>query len=1043
MYHCHLRFYLIGDCTRAFNIIKEMPPQENFTHSFEQSDLPQEQKLAAADIVIAVLKGGNVAQTAKTIFEAKKENAELIILTERENIEPLWEYPAEITDIWTLPLSNGEIRFRFSHLQQKLKTQKDLWQSERFLEAGIDGSPNLVWYKDKNGIHEKVNSAFCHTVNKTKQQVEGQGHAYIWDVEEDDPACIESECIVMTEKRMLISEEQVSTGDGMRLMTTYKSPLYDIDGSVMGTVGVAVDTTKEHNYEKEIIRKNRTLETIFKTLECGVITHTLDGLRVVAVNPVALEILGYETKEELEADDFHTVASTVVEDDRASIRAAIDELKPDGKSISVDYRIRHKDGRLRYVMGAVKLIEENGELLCQRFLLDCTARKLAEEKSNRRQNQLIRALSIDYNQVCYYDLETGAGFPLRTHVCRYGVVTDMFSGKNPIHNELEKYISFCVSEDDRELMRKALSPDNLKEKLRDKRIYTENYKTNCAGHIHYFQMKAVRAGDWNEAHDVVIGFRNVDDETRIEIEKRNKLEDALAKAKQASNAKTVFLSNMSHDIRTPMNAILGFTALGIKHIDKKELVGEYLNKIMSSGNHLLNLVNDVLDMSRIENGKITIDETPCTLPDILHGLCNIIYADVHSKNLEFTMEAIDIVHENIFLDKLRFNQALLNLLSNSVKYTGEGGKVSVRVTEKSGAPQGFAEYEFYIRDTGIGMSPEFVEHIFEPFERERSSTISGIPGTGLGMTIAKNIIDMMNGSIEVRSEKGAGTEFIVNFAFRLSEDEEEQKSIAELEGLKALAVDGNVKTCKNAADMLNHIGLRADWTPLGEEAELLADKAVESGERYEVYLIDCVLPDMSGVELARRLIDKNSAKAPIIILMDYDCINIDEEAKKSGVNAFCAKPLFLSELREHLYCALHSVEDDVNEPVFKRSGRILLAEDNAMNREIAEAILSEAGFEIDSAENGKIALDMLAEAGPGYYKLVLMDVQMPVMDGYETTRAIRALENPKLSSIPVIAMTANAFEEDKKEAAKNGMNAHIAKPIDVKVLFNTLDSMMK
>ncbi len=436
-----------------------------------------------------------------------------------------------------------------------------------------------------------------------------------------------------------------------------------------------------------------------------------------------------------------------------------------------------------------------------------------------------------------------------------------------------------------------------------------------------------------------------------------------------------------------------------------------------------------------------LEEKPCRLPDILHGLRSIVQADIHAKQLELYIDAVDVFDEEIFCDKLRLNQVLLNLLSNSVKYTGAGGIVSIRIIERPGAPIGYANYEFHIKDTGIGMSEEFVTHIFEPFEREKNSTISGIQGTGLGMAITKNIVDMMNGTIEVKSEQGVGTEFIVSFTFRLNTDAKEPRDIPQLKNLRALVVDDDFNTCDSVSYMLQQIGMRAEWTLSGKEAVLRTHQAVTRGDIYSVYIIDWLLPDMNGVEVTRRIRKEMGEDVPVIVLTAYDWADIEEEAKEAGVTAFCSKPLFLSELRSCLHSIVNDKDDkgkSAEERKTFHAGRILLAEDNELNQEIATAILEDAGFSIDIAGNGKIAVDMLEKSKPGYYQLILMDVQMPEMDGYEASKRIRALKDEKLSSIPILAMTANAFEEDKQEALKSGMDGHIAKPIDIEKLFDTL-----
>ncbi len=1044
MYHCHIHVYLAGSPCRVFEIIKGMQPFEHFSHEFKESAEPEASLAKGADVIFVNLHHMEVREALQTLTSGRE--TELIVIADREQIAALEEDMAKIKDIWTMPMSEEEIRFRLLRWQQAYKMGRDFWQTSHFLEAAINNTPNLIWYKNKDGIHKKVNDSFCKTVNKTKEQVEGRGHAYIWDVEQDDPACIESEREVMSKRQTCVSEEVIKTGDGMRTLTTYKSPLYDFDGSVMGTVGVAIDVTQEREYEQEIIKKKQTLETIFTTIDCGVMRHTPDGRHVLSVNRAALKILGYDSKEELEADGFDMVANTVVAEDREKLRESIRTLTEEGDSVSVEYRVCHADGEMLHVMGNIKLLKENGELVYQRFLLDCTAQKLREKRNERRQMELIQALSIDFKLVCFFNLDTGEGASIQNHSNNGSVFDAIFSGKISLEESMGRYIQEYVYEEDKEMMLHMSSLKTLKKEMEKKNHHSVNYRKITDDGLKYFQMRAVRAGAWDTSRGIVLGFRSIDEEIRNEIEQKKLLEDALLQANKANKAKSVFLSNMSHDIRTPMNAIVGFTNLAIKHIDQKEQVEEYLKKIMTSGSHLLSLINDVLDMSHIESGKIHLDEKPCSLPDILHGLHNILQADIHAKQLELQLDTVDVWDEDIYCDKLRLNQVLLNLLSNSVKYTGAGGSVSMRLTEKSGAPEGYANYEFCIRDTGIGMSREFLEHIFEPFEREKNSTISGIQGTGLGMAITKNIVDMMNGSISVKSELGAGTEFTVSFTFRLYLGEKEEEGIPELKNCRALVVDDDFNICDSVSYMLGQLGMRAEWTLSGKEAVLRTHQAVMRKDDYYVYIVDWLLPDMNGVEVARRIRKETGGDAPIIILTAYDWADIEEEAKEAGVTLFCRKPLFLSELRSCLRSVLEPEKEEEKsvggDETKLRTGRILLAEDVELNQEIATVILEDAGFHTEVAENGQVAVDMLKNSEPGYYQLVLMDVQMPVMNGYEATMAIRNLENKELASIPVIAMTANAFEEDKQEALKSGMNAHIAKPIDVENLLAVLDKIL-
>ncbi len=1045
MYHCHVHFHLVGIRQDVFAVIEAMSPLSCFTHEFTKSEAAGGPDMDAADVILADLRDMNVEEAVRTLTVNRGEDTELILLADGGQIPLLTGALAKVTDLWTLPMTEEEIRFRFLRWQQTYKMSKDYWQTSHFLEATINNVPNLVWYKDKDGVHEKVNDSFCRTVNKTKQQVEGQRHAYIWDVEEDDPACIESERQVMEKERTFVSEECVKAGDSTRLLTTYKSPLYDIDGSVMGTVGVAIDVTQERAYEQEIMQKNRTLETIFNNIDCGVMYHSVDGSKIISVNQAALDILGYDSMDEMAENGFDMIASSVVEEDREELLERIRNLQEEGDIVSVEYRVRRKDGEIRYVMGSVKLMRENDELRYQRFVLDCTARKLQEEENARRQTELVQALSIDYKVVCFFDMETGVGQPLRVEEDSLRF-REAFDRGLSFEESMEFYIQEFVWEEDRETVREALSRDKIEQGLSEGKQYHVNFRTKRSGEPEYYQMKIVRAGIRNGYGSIVLGIRSVDKEIRNEMMQRGHLKDALMQANRASKAKSVFLSNMSHDIRTPMNAIVGFTSLAMKHIDNQERMEEYLKKIMTSGNHLLSLINDVLDMSRIESGKIRLEEKACSLPEILHGICNIVQADVHAKQLELHVDTMDIRNEDIFCDKLRLNQVLLNLLGNAVKYTGAGGAINMRITEKAGAPEGFAHYEFTIRDNGVGMSEEFVEHIFEPFERESNSTISGIQGTGLGMAITKNIVDMMNGTIEVKSELGVGSTFTVTFTFQIREHEKEEQDIPELKNCRALVVDDDFNTCDSVSYMLGQIGLRAEWTLSGKEAVLRTRQASMREDGYLVYIIDWLLPDMNGIEVTRRVRQVMGDNVPVIVLTAYDWSDIEEEAKEAGVTAFCSKPLFMSELRNCLRSVIGledtDEEEQERETVQFKAGRILLAEDNALNQEIAVEILSGAGFTTEVAENGQIALEMLKKSKPGYYQLVLMDVQMPVMNGYEAVREIRQLEKRSLATIPVIAMTANAFEEDKQEALRNGMDGHIAKPINIELLFDTLNKVL-
>ena len=534
-------------------------------------------------------------------------------------------------------------------------------------------------------------------------------------------------------------------------------------------------------------------------------------------------------------------------------------------------------------------------------------------------------------------------------------------------------------------------------------------------------------------------------QTQLE-EQNRKLEIALQHEGAANRAKREFLFNMSHDIRTPMNAIIGFTSLAATHIDNREQVLDYLKKISTSSQHLLSLINDVLDMSRIESGKVKLEERAVHLPDLVHDVRSIIQPNVSAKRLSLFIDTMDVENEDIITDPLRLNQVLLNILSNAIKFTPTGGMISLRIAQKNGASTGRARYEFRIKDNGIGMSAEFQKHIFEEFSREESSTVSGIQGTGLGMSITKKIVDLMGGTIAIESEPGKGSEFIVDLCFARCEQKVEQRQLPQLEGLRALVADDDTDTCLSVSTMLSKIGMRPEWTISGKEAVIRTKYAVEQGDEFSVYIIDWLIPDMNGIEIVRQIRKVIGNRCPIIILTAYDWADIEDEARAAGVTAFCEKPLFLSELRRVLAEPFRA--EPASEPAQPTAAdlkgkKLLLVEDNELNREIALEILKEAGFVVDTAEDGAVAVQKIKQVAPGQYDLILMDIQMPNLDGYEATRQIRALPDAKKASIPIFAMTANAFEEDRQNALEAGMNGHIAKPLDVPHLLRVLADALK
>ena len=571
-----------------------------------------------------------------------------------------------------------------------------------------------------------------------------------------------------------------------------------------------------------------------------------------------------------------------------------------------------------------------------------------------------------------------------------------------------------------------------------------------------FEYVHLRTGEKRRFHNIAMGsevngkkkYILVMSDRTADWKMNQALSEAVRAAETANRAKSTFLSNMSHDIRTPMNAIIGFTTLAVSNIDDKKRVRDYLGKILSSSNHLLSLINDILDMSRIESGKIHLEETEVSLSDVLHDLKTIISGQIYAKQLDLYMDAMDVTNEDVYCDKTRLNQVLLNLLSNAVKFTPAGGTISVRLKQFPGTVKDSGLYEIRVKDNGIGMSTEFVKKIFSPFERERTSTVSRTQGTGLGMAITKNIVDMMGGTIEVQTEQGKGTEFIVRLPFRIQFKQHQTEKIAELEGLKALVVDDDFNTCDSVTKMLVRIGMRSEWTLSGKEAVLRARQSMELGDAFHAYIIDWRLPDMNGIEVTRQIRSLGD-DTPIIILTAYEWSDIEVEARAAGVTAFCAKPMFMSDIRDTLMIAIGQMQAEAEDTRPLASGSdfrgrcILLVEDNELNSEITVEILNGYGCQVDTAVNGAEAVKKIKNSKPGDYDLVLMDVQMPVMNGYEATRQIRALNDPALAGITILAMTANAFDEDKKKALECGMDGFLTKPIVIDELIGVLQKNLK
>lgn len=741
------------------------------------------------------------------------------------------------------------------------------------------------------------------------------------------------------------------------------------------------------------------------------------------------------------------VDNYVVEEDKKSVtdfynRAYITEkLKGLETELRQDCRIV-LNGEERWVSNVVMRGEIEDSEYAMIFLRDITeskiemARRMQMASDNASMDLLIKSVVRLLDRFVVCDLEND-------RYRFYNLQGEMiYAPTGTYHGFVEQVVAKYKTLEPLDALTALISPENIRKNLQGENdIYKFEY---CSMDENTYKIASFIPLEWEGTKLVkaLLASMDASQEKKAEIESHKALKDAYRAAENASRAKTEFLSNMSHDIRTPMNAIVGLTAIAGANIESQDRVVECLGKITKSSRHLLGLINEVLDMARIESGRISLAEEDFSLPELVDNLLTLTKPaiDEHHHQLEVHVEHIE--HEAVCGDSLRIQQVFVNLMSNAVKYTPDGGNITFTIKEK---PNGFSElgcYEFSIEDNGIGMTPEFQKIMFEPFSRADDHRTTKVQGTGLGMAIAKNIVNLMNGDIQVESAPNKGTKITVTVYLKLQENEREQEK--ELLDLPVLVVDDDKTCCESTVATLREIGIAGEWVLTGKEAVERCYARHETNRDYFAVILDWKMPKMDGIATARKIRERVGEDVMIIILTSFDFSEIEEEARAAGVNAFMAKPLFRSRLTATLRQftsgkkeenARNYLEDFAKENYAGK--RILLVEDNELNREIATEIIGMTGVTIDSAENGKIAVEKVMEAPEKWYDLILMDIQMPIMNGYEATAAIRALAGSR-GKVPIIAMTANAFAEDVQLAKNTGMNEHIAKPLDLNKLNDVL-----
>ncbi|MCO7121138.1 response regulator [Ihubacter massiliensis] len=784
---------------------------------------------------------------------------------------------------------------------------------------------------------------------------------------------------------------------------------------------------------------------LYNSIPEGIAVVTIDAPhQFIQLNKEGLRMVHYRQDD---VDTKGMLLSTIIHpDDMEETERIFKNAVERGTKQTFLNRIFRTDGSYFWSSGIVeKTMDENGKPVLVATFHDVTKEKLAEEEEEKEKllerRTLLSAISNAYPVIISINLSAD-----QIDVLYFEQELKIDMGNPRSYTDLYDAFGRILESDAKEEYEKRFSIDRLKEILgkKKKEVFIEARALLTDGKQHWISAQIIHVDNpYSEEQMAILLSRRVDEQKYEEEQNRKMMQSALENANAANEAKSRFLSNMSHDIRTPMNAIVGMTTIAKAHLDDRERIKDCLDKIDLSSTHLLNLINDVLDMSKIESGKLIMREEPFNLAELLIETVNLVRPQAKSHDLEIDVRLAPLRNEQIIGDPLRLRQICLNIFSNAVKYTLAGGRILIEAEQLSSTRKGYGMYQIRCTDTGIGMSKEFQEKLFLPFERVQDSSTRWIAGTGLGMAITKNIIDMMNGHIDVKSQTGKGSVFTVTLSLKL--EEARQEMVPEFWiGARALIIDDDRQACSAAIEILRDMGIEAHCTDSGKTALEMIRRAQEDDQAYKVILLDWKMPEMDGAETAVQIRKIVGSEVPIIFLTAYDWSEIEEDVKEKGVTGFLSKPFYRSN-----FCYLLNELNDRGEegPVIDwadqySNKRILLVEDNMLNMEIASELLKEADIQIEEAFNGDEAVNKFEDSPEGYYDLILMDIQMPVMDGYQAASYIRGLKRSDAQDIPIVAMTANAFAEDVQEALRAGMNDHIAKPIDIEVLNRTLQKWL-
>ncbi len=836
-----------------------------------------------------------------------------------------------------------------------------------------------------------------------------------------------------------------TSGNSTTFCNIYQSDGVPFTGLVLG--GLSAEDNLLKAMENAHYDKGYDYETVKKQFEegrGGIVSFTYNGIQeTLSYTPIHGTdwMLTYLIRESVISQQIDSISEGIIK--RSLILSLITAMVLLAITVYLVLQTRR----------TVKLISERetAEVLQQELeeRIALQDELLAQEQNARQQESMITALASDYRSVFYIDLDSGQGICYREdHESNDGDA--LKAGDRFDYSErLKKYAEKYVTEEYRDAFIKFTEPESIRAGLKENLIISLRYLVRRNGEESYemLRMAGVRQPDERDdhiVHAVGAGFTDIDAEMRESLAKNQALSDALETAEEASRAKTVFLSNMSHEIRTPMNAIIGLNSLALRNEELADETREYLDKIGESARHLLGLINDILDMSRIESGRMVLRREEFSFRSMLEQINTMVMSQCSEKGLKYECSMTGGVADYYIGDDMKLKQVLINILSNAIKFTDAPGSVNLFV-ERINVFEEQSTLKFVIRDTGIGIDPSFIPRIFESFTQEDGSRNNKYGSTGLGMAITKNIVDLMNGTISVESTKGEGTQFTVVVTLRNCDHSNIDSTFVNLKDLRILVVDDEEVAAEHARLVLDEAGIKSDIALSGEEALHMLEVAHTKQEHYGLVLLDWKMPEMDGVEVARRIRERYDKETTVIILTSFNWDEIMDEALHAGVDSFLSKPLFASNVIDEFerIARKNNPGGIVKKHRADLTGkRILLAEDMEINAEIMKEVLAIKEIITETAENGRIALEKFVASPESYYDAILMDVRMPEMDGLEATAAIRALQRKDAASIPIIAMTANAFDEDVQRSLQVGMNAHLSKPVEPERLYSSLEELI-